>query len=297
MRLLMMRGDVSPRLGALHNGRVAELGAMAEEAGVPLPSDLLGVIESGSLDSIERLLANAPAGSPAWLALDDVELLAPLDPPRGNVLAIGRNYAEHAKEGAAFRDEEIQPPTVFTKAQTAINTPYGDIHVDRALTQQVDYEAELAVVIGREGKDIPIEQALNHVFGYCALNDVSARDLQYGWGGQFFKGKSLDGFCPFGPWIVTRNEVPDPQRLQVRCRVNGETRQDANTADMIYPVARIIAELSRGMTLLPGTLIATGTPAGVGLGHKPPKFLDDGDVVEVEVEGVGMLRNRVVFMS
>jgi 2-keto-4-pentenoate hydratase/2-oxohepta-3-ene-1,7-dioic acid hydratase in catechol pathway len=183
---------------------------------------------------------------------------------------------------------------VFTKAQTSITGPYSDVAIDRRITTQVDWEAELGVVVGRRGSNIPREQALDYVFGYTVVNDISARDVQFGWGGQFFKGKSLDGFCPTGPWIVTRDEIADPQNLRISLRVNGQTKQDANTQDMIFAVDELIAQLSLGMTLLPGSLIATGTPEGVGMARVPPEFLQPGDVMETEIEGIGVLRNRFV---
>jgi 2-keto-4-pentenoate hydratase/2-oxohepta-3-ene-1,7-dioic acid hydratase in catechol pathway len=187
----------------------------------------------------------------------------------------------------------VTSPTVFTKAQTSITGPFDDIPVDRNVTAQADWEVELGVVIGVSGRDIPRDRALAHVFGYTVVNDVSARDVQYGWGGQYFKGKSLDGFCPVGPWIVTADEIGDPQALTLRCRVNGVTKQEASTKDMIFPVDELVAQVSVGMTLPAGTLIATGTPSGVGFARKPPEFLQDGDVLESEVEGLGTLRNRI----
>jgi 2-keto-4-pentenoate hydratase/2-oxohepta-3-ene-1,7-dioic acid hydratase in catechol pathway len=195
---------------------------------------------------------------------------------------------------ARARKTEMQHPTVFTKAQTSITGPHDDVTVDPNVTQQVDWEVELGVVIGRAGKDIPRERALDHVFGYLVVNDLSARDVQYGWGGQFFKGKSLDGFCPIGPWVVTADEIPDPQRLHLTLDVNGDRKQDGNTGDMIFAVADLIAQLSLGMTLPAGSLIATGTPEGVGMGREPQEWLGDGDVVEATVEGLGTLRNRIL---
>ncbi|TMC26564.1 MAG: fumarylacetoacetate hydrolase family protein [Chloroflexi bacterium] len=159
---------------------------------------------------------------------------------------------------------------------------------------KIDWEAELGVVIGRAGANIQAADAMSHVFGYTIINDVSARDIQNGWGGQFFKGKSLDGSSPVGPWVVTADEIPDPQQLAVSLRVNGELKQDGNTHDMIYPVAQLIVWLSIGMTLRPGTLIATGTPDGVGFARTPPEFLKPGDVIETEVGSIGRLRNRMV---
>ncbi len=162
------------------------------------------------------------------------------------------------------------------------------------ITKQLDWEAELGVIVGRRGRNIPPGDSLDYVFGYTVVNDVSARDIQYGWGGQFFKGKSLDGSCPIGPWIVTADEIPNPQSLRVTCRVNGETKQDANTRDMIFPVGELLSRLSLGMTLLPGNLIATGTPVGTGFGSTPQQFLQPGNVLETEIEGIGIMRNRIV---
>jgi 2-keto-4-pentenoate hydratase/2-oxohepta-3-ene-1,7-dioic acid hydratase in catechol pathway len=302
MRLLMFRDDGGRRPGALRPGsrdEVVDLHELARAVGAPAPPpDLLSLIEGGeeALAAVRRLLDRleaAPVAS-AVRRLDDLTLLAPLDPPRGNVLAIGRNYAKHAEEGARARGTEVGPPTIFTKAITSIAGPYDDLPVDPRISEQIDWEVELGVVIGRAGVNIPRERALEHVFGYTVVNDVSARDIQHGWGGQWFKGKSLDASCPCGPWIVTRDEVPDPQDLRLRLSVNGVVKQEASTRDMIYPVDALIAWLSVGMTLLPGTLIATGTPEGVGFARTPPEFLRPGDVCEAEVEGVGTIRNRVV---
>ena len=183
-------------------------------------------------------------------------------------------------------------PVIFTKATTTVNGPFDDIPVDRTATQQVDWEVELGVVIGTPGRNIAKADALAHVFGYTVINDVSARDLQVQHG-QWFKGKSLDGSCPMGPHVVTADEFGDPQTKRLMCRVNGVTKQDATTADMIFPVASIIEWLSKGLTLEAGDVIATGTPQGVGMGRTPQEFLQAGDIVETEVEGIGTLRNRI----
>lgn len=302
MRLLMYADDSGSHLGALQNGLVVNLSALASrDGGGPLPHDLLGLIDGGEalLRRVESLLTRygdspeASSGRPPA----EVRILPPLNPPRGNVVAIGRNYAEHAAESARARGEEIERPTVFTKAQTSINAPYGDIPVDANLTSQVDWEVELGVVVGRLARNVPRQAALDHVFGYTVVNDVSARDVQYGWGGQFFKGKSLDGFCPIGPWIVTRDEIADPQNLRLCLRINGETKQDSNTRNMIFPVDELIAQLSLGMTLPPGTLIATGTPEGVGMARTPQEWLQPGDTMESEIESIGLMRNRIVAVS
>jgi 2-keto-4-pentenoate hydratase/2-oxohepta-3-ene-1,7-dioic acid hydratase in catechol pathway len=279
----------------LSNDRVS-IGAV-EERGVidlsPIAPDLLSLIDGGAAALAQArsfLIPGRPAIPP-----ESVTLLAPIPQPRRNVICLGLNYAEHAKESAEARGREYkqhQHPVFFTKATHTINRHEGEIPFDAAVSEQIDWEAELAVIIGRGGKNIPLEQAYDHVFGYTCLNDVSARDLQANHS-QFFKGKSLDGACPLGPWIVTADEIPDPQHLQVMCRVNGVVKQNANTEVMIFHIPDIIAILSRGMTLDAGDIIATGTPSGVGFARKPPEFLKPGDVVEVEIEKIGVLRNRV----
>jgi 2-keto-4-pentenoate hydratase/2-oxohepta-3-ene-1,7-dioic acid hydratase in catechol pathway len=186
-------------------------------------------------------------------------------------------------------------PVWFTKATTSIVGPEEDVVVDPALTSQLDWEVELAVVLRRGGRKIPASRALDHVLGYTVLNDLSARDVQFARGGQWFYGKSLDGLCPVGPVLVTSEEIPDPQDLELWLRVNGQVRQHGFTRDMIFSVAQAIEDLSRGITLLAGDVIATGTPAGMGFGQNPPVFLRHGDVVEAEISRIGVLRNRIVF--
>jgi len=209
------------------------------------------------------------------------------------VIAIGRNYAKHAAETAA-KGEKPKPPTVFSKAITSITGPHDDIPIDPGVSEEIDWEVELGVVIGKAGFNITREDALEHVFGYTVINDVTARDIQSDWGGQYFKGKSLDSSCPSGPWVVTPDEVEDPQALNLRLKVNGMLKQDGTTSEMIHPVDSIISWVSVGMTLLPGMMIATGTPDGVGFARKPPEFIHVGDMVEAEVEGIGTLRNKFV---
>ncbi|MDP8922688.1 MAG: fumarylacetoacetate hydrolase family protein, partial [Chloroflexota bacterium] len=231
------------------------------------------------------------------LPCSEVKLLAPIPRPRKNVFALGLNYSEHVAEGARARGVEVklpEYPVFFTKAVTAVIGPEDPIPFDGRLSDKWDWEAELAVVIGKGGRDIPKARALEHVFGYTCLNDVSVRDVQRKHGGQFFRGKSIDGTCPIGPWIVTRDEVPNVQNLRIGTKVNGVQKQDSNTSYMIFDVATTIESLSAGMTLEPGDIIATGTPDGVGFARTPPELLKPGDVVEVEVEGIGVLRNAVV---
>ena len=297
MKLLMFRDGGAPRLGVGRDGasdEIIDVAAAANGSGDALPATILGVIDAGDegLDRLRVLASSAPSN--AVRTISDLTLLPPFDPPRGNVLAIGRNYQKHAEEGARALNTEVGPPTIFTKAITTITSPYADIRIDPSVSTKIDWEVELGVVIGRRGANIKREDALGHIFGYTVLNDVTARDIQNGWGGQWFKGKSLDGSCPVGPWVLTRDEVADVQSLHLQLRINGAVKQDANSRDMIYPVDAIIEWLSIGMTLLPGMLIATGTPEGVGFARTPPEYLQPGDVMESEIDGIGTLRNTVV---
>jgi len=297
MKLLMFRDGDAARLGVGRDGtadEIVDVAAAANGSGPSLPATILDVIDAGDegLDRLRVLMSSAPASAVRKLA--DLTLLPPFDPPRGNVLAIGRNYQKHAEEGARALNTEVGPPTIFTKAITTITAPFADISIDPSVSTKIDWEVELGVVIGRRGANIKRQDALEHIFGYTVLNDVTARDIQNGWGGQWFKGKSLDGSCPIGPWVLTRDEVADVQALHLQLRINGAVKQDANSRDMIYPVDAIIEWLSIGMTLLPGMLIATGTPEGVGFARTPPEYLQPGDVMESEIDGIGKLRNTVV---
>jgi len=285
MKLVMFRHDGEARLGALrpaHEDEVVDLSQVAH--------NLLALIDMGEA-GLERA-SKAASGAGHGLPLTDVTLLAPLDAPRGNIIAMGRNYQKHAEETAEHGD--VKPPTIFTKAITSIAGPYDDIAIDPSFSDEMDWEVELGVVIGKRGANIARRDAMDHVFGYFVLNDVSARDVQNEWGGQYFKGKSLDRSCPTGPWVVTKDEVPDPRSLGLRLTLNGVVKQEGNTRDMIHPVDATIEWASKGMTLLPGALIATGTPDGVGFARKPPEYLHPGDVMETEVVGIGLLRNRIV---
>jgi 2-keto-4-pentenoate hydratase/2-oxohepta-3-ene-1,7-dioic acid hydratase in catechol pathway len=270
----------------LRPGHADEVVELAE------PTSMLTLIESGA-EGLARVRAASSSSNPRIRKINDIKLLPPVT-PRGNVIAIGLNYAKHAAETASVLHGEPSPPTIFTKAITSLTEPFADITIDPNLSTKIDWEVELAVVIGKRGANVKRAAGLEHVFGYMVLNDVTARDIQSGWGGQWFKGKSLDRTCPTGPWIVTRDEIPNPGSLNLRLRVNGEVKQESNTSDMIYPVEAIIEWASKGMSLLPGTIIATGTPEGVGFTRTPPEFLQPGDVMETEVDGVGLLRNRIV---
>jgi 2-keto-4-pentenoate hydratase/2-oxohepta-3-ene-1,7-dioic acid hydratase in catechol pathway len=263
---------------------------------LPELADIRALIAAGD-EGLSHVRATVSSSRSRSHRLEDLELLAPLDPPHGNVIAIGRNYQKHAEETAHVDGGEPSPPTVFTKAITSLTEPNADIVLDPSVSDKLDWEVELAVLIGRRGANIKRADALDHVFGYTVLNDVTARDIQSTWGGQYFKGKSLDRSCPTGPWVVTKDEIDEPQSLNLFLRVNGVVKQEGNTRDMIYPVDAVIEWVSKGMTLLPGSMIATGTPDGVGFARTPPEFLKPGDLMETEVEGLGTLRNRIVAAS
>jgi 2-keto-4-pentenoate hydratase/2-oxohepta-3-ene-1,7-dioic acid hydratase in catechol pathway len=299
-----LKSDPTERLGAVLGGNTDTVYDIHVLLGAPagtLPRTLPELIREGR-DAWARLaarIATAAEGdvpAPAKYAASVVRWHAPISRPTKNVICLGLNYSSHIEEGAKARGREAkipEHPVFFTKSPTSVNGPFDPIPWDPSITGQVDYEVELGVIIGVGGKNIPRSKALEHVFGYTVINDVSARDLQMRHL-QWFKGKSLDGFCPMGPVVVTADEFGNPQAKRIGTRVNGVQKQDSTTANMIFPVDVIIEALSRGMTLEPGDVIATGTPEGVGLGRTPQEWLQDGDMVETEVEGIGILRNQVV---
>lgn len=257
-------------------------------------SDMLSLIGAGAA-SLEWLRGNAvKAGGGAPLA--SLTLLAPIPRPRKNVFCVGWNYLEHFKEGEKIRPHVTDMPThptFFSKTPTTVIGPYDPIPYDAKITEKLDWEAELGVIIGPGGVNVREADAMKHVFGYTVINDVSGRDIQRQHGQQWFKGKSLDGTCPMGPWIVTADEVADPDALDIGCKLNGVVKQASNTSYMYFKIPRIIAELSQGLTLEPGDIISTGTPQGVGHARTPPEFMKPGDVLETEVQGIGVLRNRI----
>src|SRR5262245_36436244 len=288
--------DPAPRLGLFRGDAIVDLRTASPRIWPDAPTTLVDLIQRGP-DAWKRM---AEIGSDATAAhshlASSVTWHAPIPRPTKNVFCLGLNYVAHAKESAQARGREMKSPTApvfFTKAPTSVTGPFADVAVDRQATQQVDWEVELGVVIGKNGRNIARADALDHVFGYTVINDLSARDVQQQHM-QWFRGKSLDGFCPMGPVVVTADEFGDPQTKRVQLRVNGITKQDGSTADMIFPVDVIIEWLSKGMTLEAGDVIATGTPEGVGIGRTPQEFLLNGDVMETEVEGIGVLRNRIV---
>lgn len=253
-----------------------------------MENDMLALIRSGLEDVISRHLdATLLRGQKSPFA--DLPRLTPLPNP-GKVIAVGRNYMDHIRE----QNESIpKNPLLFSKFTSCIINPGDDIRWNPAITSQVDYEAELAVIIGKTAHNVPKENALKYVFGYTAANDVTARDLQKN-DGQWTRGKGLDTFLPLGPVIVTADEIPDPQNLWIKARLNGSTVQNSTTKEMIFDVATLIAYISRSITLYPGDVILTGTPDGVGAFRKPPIFLKTGDTIEVELEKIGMIRNPCV---
>lgn len=275
--------------------RVASL--VATDKVVLLPDtlgDLADIIEGGS-DALDRVRAAVTAGAEI-AALDDVHILAPLRRMRRDVLCTGWNYWDHFYESEGKREGQDVPkpdaPTFFTKGPGTAIGAYDDIAFDSRVSSKWDYEAEIALVIGKRGRSIPREHAASHIFGYCLANDVSQRDLQRRHGGQWLKGKSLDATMPLGPWITTADEVVLPG-LVLECLLNGKLMQQARASEMAFDVGELVAELSWGMTLMPGDVLLTGTPSGIGNARTPPVFLKDGDEVVVRATGLGELRNRV----
>ncbi|MGZ5791486.1 MAG: fumarylacetoacetate hydrolase family protein [Croceibacterium sp.] len=256
-----------------------------------------GQADTGALAVIQALANGArfPDVAGESLALETVRLEAPLPKPLRNLWCVGRNYHAHARELATsvFKNKDADPeswPIVFTKVPECVIGPRDEVRLPHGISSQIDYEAELAVVIGKGGRNIAKAEAMSHVFGYTIVNDVTARDVQSRHQ-QWDLGKSFDTFCPMGPWIVTADEL-DGTATRVRCWVNGELRQDGLTQDMIFDIPTLIETCSRGITLYPGDVIATGTPAGVGMGMKPPRYLGAGDVVRIAIDGVGVIENR-----
>jgi len=284
MRLITYKAKNDARLGLLRDDHVIDLATASDGR---LPSDMITFLQQGepALQLARQVEQNATASLP----LAEVTLLAPIPNP-SKVVAIGLNYMDHCRE------QNIEPPEapiIFAKFPSAVVGPGAAIRWDPALTRKVDYEVELAVVMGRTARRVSAADALDYVAGYTICNDVSARDLQFG-DRQWVRGKSLDTFCPLGPWLVTRDEIPDPHDLSIRCTLNGQVMQDSTTAEMIFGVPQLIEFISRAFSLLPGDVIATGTPDGVGVFRSPQVFMKNGDVVTLEVEGLGQLTNHCI---
>jgi len=298
-----MPGEPALRTGAvLDDGRIIDLGHEAKARGISLsfdPASMISLIAGGdaALKQVRALTQGAQGEHPK---IGDVSFASPIPVPQRNIYAVGWNYLAHFKEGAAMRDPNQkypEHPVFFSKAQHCMNGPFSPIPFDRNVSTMIDWEGELAVIIGRRGRNIPEASAMDYVFGFSVINDTTARDLQQTrHGGQWFKGKSLDGHGPMGPWIVTRGAL-NHDNLKLQTRINGVVRQDANTGQMFFKVPAILAELSMGLTLEPGDIIATGTPPGVGNSMKPPMYLKPGDIMETEISGIGVIRNEIQAVS
>jgi len=256
-----------------------------QQTSIPVPPNIKDFMFRGWLDEVRQHKSKLKYNN----KVSNVELLVPIpNPPK--IICLAFNYFDHARDAGLTPSDE---PVIFMKPRTALNEPFKDVICPSFVTR-LDYEAELAVVIGKETKKVTEENALDSVFGYMILHDVSARDIQFK-DKQFTRGKGIDTFAPCGPWITTRDEVGDPQNLRITTKVNSEVRQNSSSSNMVLPIRRIISALSRTMTLEPGDIISTGTPAGVAMSMKEPKYLKDGDMVEITIEKLGTIRNRIVF--
>lgn len=291
--------ETEPRLGLLHDGLVIDVEYFGDAIGQDLPSTMLDFIDLGTiaLRFLQEAVAAATTADLIGTSLPagNVTLLAPIPRPRKNIFGIGLNYTEHVAESARSLDtsnELPQQPVIFSKPPTAVVAWNDPIRHNAKVTQQLDWETELAVIIGSTARHVAEGDALNHVFGYTVINDVSARDCRRA--GQWIVSKGQDSFAPMGPCIVTADEIGDPHNLNILTHVNGVEKQNSNTRFMLFNVPQLIADISSVMTLEPGDIIATGTPAGVGAGRNPQEFMWPGDVVECTVEGIGTLRNPIV---
>jgi 2-keto-4-pentenoate hydratase/2-oxohepta-3-ene-1,7-dioic acid hydratase in catechol pathway len=299
MKFLTAKYEKNEFVGLLLDGNsVLNLTELSFETGLTLPPTLLECIAAEKIfkDYIDILLEayKDDDTSEFEYQMDDpmLQILSPISRPTKNILCVGKNYKDHAIEMGSVEDIP-EHPMIFTKAPTSVIGPGENVLLHEGVTNALDYEGELAVVIGKTGVGIKEEDAYNHIFGYTILNDITARDMQTRHK-QFFLGKSLDTSCPLGPYIVHKSEIEDPHNLALQTKVNGEVRQNGYTGDMIFDIPKLIAVLSKGMTLEAGDIIATGTPAGVGKGFKPPRYLKSGDVIEISIDQIGTLRNVVL---
>ena len=299
MYFLTYEKNGSVAIGVLTSSKDAVIPLVEAERQVlktsTLPATMLELLDQGqgALDTLHKLFSNENACP--RVPLSDVKILAPIPRPRKNIFCIGKNYAEHAMEFDKTKDANVavpKYPVIFTKPPTTVIGPNDIVNSHSQVTQELDYEVELAVVIGRKGTYIPKEKAFEYVFGYTIMNDVTARDLQR-LHIQWHRGKGLDTFAPMGPYLVHKSAVADPENLPISLKVNGEIRQNANTNDFVFKIAELIATISAGLTLEPGDIIATGTPAGVGAAMQPPRFLKKGDQMELKVGDLGILKNTI----
>lgn len=299
MKLLTYKTlDTEPRLGFIHDNRVVDMEDFGEISNFPLPNDMLELIDMGFevIAEINDLIENTRTIDFEMISypIDKVTFLAPIEKPRKNIIGIGLNYTEHVAESARTLDTTGKLPTkpiIFSKPPTTVTATHTEIIKNTKLTQQLDWECELAVVIGKKGKYVPKAAALDYVFGYTVINDISARDCRRE--GQWIVSKGQDTFAPMGPVLVTKDEIENPHNLNLSLKVNGVEKQNSNTKFLLFNINDLIEDLSIVFTLEPGDIIATGTPAGVGAGRNPQEWMYDGDVVEATVEGIGTIVNTV----
>lgn len=297
MKFVTFELEGAAKPGLWLDGGILDIGQVVPAADRILFADVQSIVANSyrTIGILKQVLDRGGFAQGALIDASRCRLLAPIPRPAKNVFCVGRNYMEHVTEGYSAQGIELklpEHPQFFTKPPTAVVGPDAEIPYQPDVMEKLDYEVELAVIIGKTGRNIAPGDALDHVFGYSIINDLTARDLQRRHD-QWFKGKGLDSSCPFGPWIVHRDEISDPQKLTIQLSVNGEIRQQSTTAQMIFDLRRIIADLSRGMTLEAGDIIATGTPSGVGYARQPPTFLVPGDVVQCEIGEIGVLTNRI----
>ena len=299
MKLLTYKtADTEPRLGFLHNNQVIDMEDFGEISNFPLPNAMLDLIDMGFeiIAEITEMIAETPENFFEEISydMDEVTVLAPIEKPRKNIIGIGLNYTEHVAESARTLDTTgklPQKPIIFSKPPTTVTATNTNIIKNTKLTEQLDWEVELAVVIGKNGKYVPKADALDYVFGYTVINDISARDCRRE--GQWIVSKGQDTFAPMGPLLVTKDEIENPHNLNLSLKVNGVEKQNSNTKFLLFNINDLIEDLSIVFTLEPGDIIATGTPAGVGAGRNPQEWLYDGDVIEATVEGIGTIVNTV----
>ena len=299
MKLLTYKtADTEPRLGFIHNNQVIDMEDFGDISNFPLPNDMLDLIDLGFeiIEEITEMISETPENFFEEISyeMNEVTILAPIEKPRKNIIGIGLNYTEHVAESARTLDTTgklPQKPIIFSKPPTTVTATNTNIIKNTKLTSQLDWEVELAVVIGKKGKYVSNADAMNYVFGYTVINDISARDCRRE--GQWIVSKGQDTFAPMGPYLVTKDEIENPHNLNLSLRVNGVEKQNSNTQFLLFNINDLIEDLSIVFTLEPGDIIATGTPSGVGAGRNPQEWMYDGDVVEATVEGIGTIVNTV----
>ena len=299
MKLLTYKtADTEPRLGFIHNNQVIDMEDFGDISNFPLPNDMLDLIDLGFeiIEEITEMISETPENFFEEISyeMEEVTLLAPIEKPRKNIIGIGLNYTEHVAESARTLDTTgklPQKPIIFSKPPTTVTATNTNIIKNTKLTSQLDWEVELAVVIGKKGKYVANADAMDYVFGYTVINDISARDCRRE--GQWIVSKGQDTFAPMGPILVTKDEIENPHNLNLSLKVNGVEKQNSNTKFLLFNINDLIEDLSIVFTLEPGDIIATGTPSGVGAGRNPQEWMYDGDVVEATVEGIGTIVNTI----